>query len=266
MLKLAIKINFIKDFIMLSFSGSRSSNNTINIENPTPEFYSDDDEISWRLLLLYCDYHASKLPIPTIKNPRISKVIRFFDSMASVKGGDAYLPYRIKNHLCFLTCALNEGTHKHWAFNLATLIQDWLIDPSTQLLREEIREKFSEHFDVWPKVLSACRLDKCAIDNGLCQAYGFMIFQGFLKVVKNNDIALTLSDLCQLLTTANYCTPSSLARSFELSLEDKPKPVPGITMSFDRLSIGVQKKKAKKKENIINIKQSNSLSFFSIKY
>ncbi len=270
------KINFIKDFNMLSSpsnSSSSSSSNSLAERIVPPKFYTEDDEICWALLLLYCDYHASNLTIPTMRNPGVSEIKRFFDQLASEQGGNSYLPYKIKNHLCFLTRALSEHNEKRWTFELAILIQDWFIDPVTNLLRAEIRDKFAAHFKKWPGLLQSSRLDKNVIDNSLCQAYGFMIFQGFFKIVKDEDTKFSLKSLCRLLAKADYCSPNGLNEIFDIPLEDKTKSaprltIPRLTMSFDRLSINPKGKKikAQKPSNNSNHSTSSSLPFIALKY
>tara|TARA_R110002110_G_scaffold33533_1_gene114709 strand:+ start:27226 stop:27990 length:765 start_codon:yes stop_codon:yes gene_type:complete len=227
-------------FERLTISADEASSSSKSRPLPvstTPVFYTENDELSWRLLLLYCDYYALKLPVPTARNPRISEISRFFDHIANDvqdANDNSYWPIRINHHVNQLESAFLHKMEKHWIFRLGILIQDWLIDPNSNRLRIEIREKFTSQFQAWPEILKSCSFQETTIDNALCRAYAFMIVQCLFKNPIKATIKKTMGTLFATLNNVDFCNPNSCEELYGVSLALKPTSSSCLTINFDR--------------------------------
>lgn len=143
-----------------------------NANSEHPALENEDDEIAWRLTLLHCDYFALKMPIPTARNPRLAECRRLFDDCDIT-----ILSPTILMHLRQLNLDQREVHISIWVWELAELVQQRLISADSGQLYLEIQEKFPNHFRAWPAVLKQLSMQRSEVDNAICSAFVFKIFQ-----------------------------------------------------------------------------------------
>lgn len=102
-----------------------------------PTFAHETDEIAWRLMLMHCDYWATKelATNADIDNTLIERIVGTFPLTV--------LPQNILNHLQTLRLFDTSGQEVFWASKLAVLISKWLVNPEKKLLHEDVLQKLA---------------------------------------------------------------------------------------------------------------------------
>lgn len=130
------------------------------------------------LFLEACRQFASVLDNPTPRNPHIDKLKRFFDNLNPAE----HIPSNIQEHLDTLQDAFEHKTGILWLYTLATLVQQWILEPPN--LRSDLLNAIG--FDRLKKINTYACLgrpyESDFIENELAKSYFFFLLQTMLHV------------------------------------------------------------------------------------